>query len=293
MDNAPDRYHRNELLFGKEGQRKLRTTSAVIIGAGGLGSALAPHLALLGVRKITTVDDEELDTTNRNRFFGARETDPVPGSAKVMIVDRLIRETNSDVESVPILAHLVTAESFNAVRNADWVFGCFDDDGPRSVLNELCAAYAKPYIDLASDVPAQGVYGGRVCVATGNGCLHCLGQLDPRDVRRFLEPGGQLDVEDKIYGIPKGALEGRGPSVAPINGVVASLAAAEFMVAVTGMRSPARLLEYRGHDAKVLVSRDEPKEGCLVCKTSWGKGEAADVDRYLRIAHLRQRRSRW
>lgn len=292
MGNAADRYHRNELLFGEEGQGKLRATSVAILGAGGLGSALAPHLALLGVRKITSVDEQELDTTNRNRFFGARECDPVPGSAKVMIVDRLIRETNSHVESVPIRAHLVTAEAFDAVRNADWVFGCFDDDGPRSVLNELCAAYAKPYIDLASDVPAHGVYGGRVCVATGNGCLHCLGQLDPRDVRRFLEPRRQLEVEERIYGIPKGALGEHGPSVAPINGVVASLAAAEFMVAVTGMRAPVRLLEYRGQDAKVLVSRDEPKEGCLVCKASWGKGTAADVERYLRIAHLAQSSSR-
>ncbi|PMS29879.1 molybdopterin/thiamine biosynthesis adenylyltransferase [Trinickia symbiotica] len=292
MDNLADRYHRNELLFGKEGQRKLGATSTVILGAGGLGSALAPHLALLGVRKITTVDDEELDTTNRNRFFGARDTDPVPGSAKVMIVDRLIRETNSQVESIPVLAHLVTADAFEAVRNADWIFGCFDEDGPRSILNELCAAYAKPYIDVASDVPTPGVYGGRVCVATGGGCLHCLGQLDPRDVRRFLEPEQQLEVEDRIYGVPKGALGEKGPSVAPINGVVASLAAAEFMAAVTGMRPSVRLLEYRGQEAKVLVSRDEPQEGCLVCKSNWGKGAAVDVERYLRIGHLAQRRHR-
>jgi tRNA A37 threonylcarbamoyladenosine dehydratase len=47
---------------------------------------------LLGVRKITPIDPQELNQTNRIRFIGARHTDSVPGTHKVMISDRLIRE---------------------------------------------------------------------------------------------------------------------------------------------------------------------------------------------------------
>jgi molybdopterin/thiamine biosynthesis adenylyltransferase len=291
MSTASDeRYDRSILLFGAEGQKKLRTISTVIVGASGLGSPLAEHLALLGVRSITPVDDEELDNTNRNRFVGARANDPVPGSPKVMLVDRLIREINPDVQSMPLRANLVSHEAFAAVRGADWIFGCLDDDGPRAILNELCAAYGKPYVDLASDVPEPGVYGGRVCVATGQGCLHCLGQLDQRAVRRYVETDAQLGIENQIYGISKEVLKQEGPSVSPINGVVAALAATEFMVAVTGLRNPTRLLEYRGWESKVVVIQDQPRVGCVFCAGLWGKGAAADVERYLKIPRLRQRR---
>lgn len=291
VSELPLRYKRNAGLFGEEGQRKLRGTKVLITGAGGLGSPLAQHVALLGVGQATLVDDEELDETNRNRFVGARHDDPVPGSPKVALAARLIREINPDVVAVPLQFSLVTPEAFAAVREADWVFGCFDEDGPRFILNELCAAYAKPYIDLASDVPEDGVYGGRVCVAIdGRGCLHCLDLLNPKDVRDYLATDDQRIREAAIYGVPAQALGQTGPSVSPINGVVASLAATEFMVAVTGMRPPTRLLEYRGQVSKVVVNNDAPRPDCYYCKGIRSSGAAADVERYLKMPHLAARR---
>ena len=65
-----------------------------------------------------------------------------------------------------------------------------------------------------------------------------LGLLDRKEVRRYLETTGQREWEDKIYGIDRGTLETKGPSVSPINGVVASLAATEFMAAATGPTKP-------------------------------------------------------
>jgi len=283
MNPIPERYHRSVLLFGADGQRALGRIGAAIVGTGGVGSALAQHLALLGVHRITSIDPEELDETNRNRFIGARITDAVPGSLKVAIVDRLIRETNPDVASIPIAKSLLSLEAFDAIKASDWIFGCLDDDGPRAVLNELCAAYGLPYIDLAADVPANGIYGGRVCVAIdGDGCLECLGQLDKRDVRRYFESQEQRNQEDAVYGVPREALGQRGPSVAPVNGVVAGLAATEFMVAVTGLRRPTRLQEYRAWESKVVVSTDSPQPDCVCCKGIRGTGAVADVERFLR-----------
>ncbi|MCA9468315.1 MAG: ThiF family adenylyltransferase [Nitrospira sp.] len=288
MTDMPNRYHRNILLFGAEGQGKLRHTGVVVIGAGGLGSPLIQHLALLGVKRVTSVDAEELDETNRNRSIGARHDDPVPGSPKVDLMNRMIREINPDVEGIALRCGLVSEEAFGAVRNADWVFGCVDHDGPRAILNELCAAYEKPYIDLASDVPEAGAYGGRVFVSLeGEGCLNCFDLLDRKAVRRYVETVEQREQEDKIYGIHKDALEIKGPSVSPINGVIAALAATEFMAAVTGLRAPTRFQEYRGWQSKVMVNKDESKPDCLYCKGIRGKPEEADVERYLRLPHLR------
>src|SRR5688572_20782686 len=141
--SADERYHRSMLLFGAEGQRRLRQTAVAVVGIGGLGSAVAQHLALLGVGSIALIDGEELDETNRNRFIGARHDDPVPGSQKVDLAHRLVQETNPAVTSEPIPYDLVSSEAFAAIKAACWVFGCFDEDGPRAVLNELCAAYEK------------------------------------------------------------------------------------------------------------------------------------------------------
>jgi molybdopterin/thiamine biosynthesis adenylyltransferase len=289
MSVNQERYDRNVRLFGELGQEKLRQKRAVLLGGGGLGSAVAYQLALLGVGTIVPIDDDTLDDTSRNRFFGARTTDPV-GTPKVQLIERLVKETNPDVVCVPLAVNLVSEEAFAAVREPGWVFGCFDDDGPRMILTELCAAYARPYIDLASDVPEPGVYGGRVVVSTGESCLHCLDVLDPISVRQYLQTASDREVEHRIYGIPKEALAGPGPSVAPLNMVVAGLAAMEFMAAVTGLRPPTRHQEYRGHQSKVAVRIGSPAPDCPFCKGSWGLGEAADVERYLRSPHLRNKR---
>ena len=283
MNQIPERYDRSMRLFGADGQRALGRVAVTVVGAGGVGSVLAQHMALLGVHRITSIDPEELDETNRNRFIGARITDPVPGTLKVALIDRLIRETNPGVESIPIAKSLLSVEAFDAIKASDWAFGCLDDDGPRAVLNELCAAYRVPYIDLAADVPTEGVYGGRVCVAIdGEGCLDCFALLDKRDVRRYFESEEQRDREDAVYGINRHALDARGPSVSPVNGVVAGLAATEFMVAVTGLRRPTCLQEYRAWESKVVVNTDSPRPDCLYCKGTRGTGASADVERYLR-----------
>lgn len=282
MSQLPERFDRNIRLFGEAGQRKLRRTKVLIAGASGLGSPLNQHLALLGVGEIAQLDPGELGERNRNRIVGARYDDIVPGTLKVHIAARLANEIDASIRTDPIPENLLSRRAFEAVRRADWVFGCFDHDGPRAVLNQLCAADRKPYIDLASDVPEPGIYGGRVCASIGgNGCLNCLRLLSRRDVRRFFESAEGLDRENAIYGVDRALLGEPGPSVSPVNGVVASLAAVEFMVAVTGLRKPERLIEYRGQVSKVMVLTDPPDEDCPVCKGIYGKGWKVGAEQFL------------
>jgi hypothetical protein len=73
----------------------------------------------------------------------------------------------------------------------------------------------------------------------------------------------------------------------PSLGVIASLAVTEFMVTVTGIRAPQRLLTYYGNSGKVTVSTDTPMPDCWYCKGVWGRRKEADVERYLR-ADIRQ-----
>lgn len=89
-------------------------------------------------------------------------------------------------------------------------------------------------------------------------------------------------LREAIYGVNKDQLGRVGPSVVSINGVVASLVVTEFMVGVTGVRQAQRLITYRGDMAKVFVSQDLAQPDCYYCKAVWGRGDQADVQRYIR-----------
>ena len=280
-----ERFDRQMRFFGKEGQERIAASRVTIIGAGGLGSHVVQQLALLGVGRLTLVDSEDLAATNLNRLIGARHDDPIPGTAKVDIAARLVASINPAIEVETIKDTLVSTAALSAVARADHVFGCLDSEGTRLVLNEWCAAYSRPYLDLASDIlpgdPPR--YGGRICVAwNGDGCIACLGMLDLREAQEDLEGPAERENRRAIYGVGPEALSRSGPSVVSLNGVVASLAVTEFMVAVTGLRQPNRLMTYHGSTGKVAVSQDQPRADCYNCKAVWGRGDSVDVHRYIR-----------
>src|SRR6266849_9991103 len=89
-------------------------------------------------------------------------------------------------------------------------------------------------------------------------------------------------LREAIYGVEKDDLGRVGPSVVSINGVVASLAVTEFVVDVTGIREPKRLITYRGNMGRVMISDDMPKPDCFYCKGLWGQEDHADTRRYIR-----------
>jgi len=279
------RFDRQLDLFGAAGQAKLRVANVTVVGIGGVGGIIVQNLALLGVGGISLIDDQQLEETNRNRHVCAWHDDPVPDTDKVDIAKRMIELIDSSVKVQAVHEELISKDGFNAVKQADFVFGCVDSEGARLVLTELCAAFEKPYIDVASDVipgePTQ--YGGRVfCSVDGNGCLSCLGLIDMSEAREDFETPEQRLDRAAIYGISNDKLNRSGPSVVTINTVVAGLAATEFMKLCTGLDKPTRIIKYDGRLSRITVSVDEPRPDCYFCKSVWGSGEGADIERYLR-----------
>ena len=280
------RFDRNILFFGREGQERLSAANVAVVGIGGLGSHVVQQLALLGVGGLILIDSEELDDSNRNRYIGARHEDPVPGTPKVVIGQRLAHEINPQINVLTIPQPLANHLSFQAIiSESNFVFGCLDNDGARLILNELCLAYDKPYFDLASGIVdvEEGRYGGRVCVRwNGIGCLVCHELLDPVEAGLDLQSDGQRRNREAIYGMPVGTLGATGPSVVSINGVVASIGVTEFMLAVSGVRSePRGVLTYRGDRGVVLAKSALPRDGCYFCSNILGRGDDAEVQRYL------------
>lgn len=281
---SKERFDRNIRLFGEEGQQRIRETTCTVIGIGGLGTHVVQQLALLGVGKMHLIDSEELDESNRNRYVGACHDDPIPGTPKVMLGERLVNHVDPSIAVETVEDSFISKGGYAAIRCADYVFGCIDCEGARLVLTEICSAYARPYFDLASDViPGERLqYGGRICTAVGaKGCLVCLDVLDMEEAGEDMEGDVERRNREALYGVDRRALGRSGPSVVSVNGVIASLAVTEFMGAVTGIRSPNRHVNYYGHTGKVTVSQVAARDGCWYCGL-WGKGEEVDVERYLR-----------
>ncbi len=84
------RYSRHLLMpeVGLEGQQRLKESSVLIIGSGGLGSPVAMYLAAAGVGRLGLVDYDVVDFTNLQRQIihgganlGQRKVELGPGQA--------------------------------------------------------------------------------------------------------------------------------------------------------------------------------------------------------------------
>lgn len=275
-----ERFDRNIRFFGATGQELLTKSRVAVAGVGGLGTHVIQQLSYLGVGSIVLIDEEQLDNTNLNRYVLSRHSDLGNFPLKVDVAEREILAINPDINVVKVPKNVVSSESHTELKKSDYIFGCFDCDGPRLRLNELCSAYEIPYIDLASDIdPVQPMaYGGRVFIAwDGTACMVCMGILDVSDIQ--MDQGGEaFRAQHKaIYGVDQELLGETGPSVVSVNGVVASYAVTEFIVGVTGIRKPVLYSEYRGQDGKILVSSDEPIPDCYYCKGIRGTREDAGM----------------
>jgi hypothetical protein len=267
------RFGRQELLFGKEGQELIAATPVAITGVGGNGTQVAQDLAHLGTQKFVLIEPGRFKESGRNRYIGHRHDDPT-GTHKLDIAKRMIWSVNPDAEITAIPHPLESAESRDALAGVDVVFGCLDNEGPRFTLNEICAEHRKRLIDVATEIlPGQNGeplrYGGRVFVLWDRpGCLVCCDVLDMQEVAWQLAGPEERKNREAIYGLRPENLDGSGPSVVTLNGVMSSIATTEFMVAITGLRAPVRLCTYRGDLGKFLVSKDALKPRCFTCESS-------------------------
>lgn len=264
---SDDRYTRNEGLFGKEGQRRISDTAVGIIGYGGLGSIIGTLLAYLGVIRFRIIEYDLVERSNLNRLVGATQEDI--GAPKALIAERTIRAVQPEADIVIAEVPFSDDKARAALAGVTSIFGCVDHDRPRIEILGWAAERGIPFIDAATDVVPQSdgtvIYGGRVAVNVGDGCLVCLNLLDQEELAIASMTPEQREAHARIYGVDVNALGESGPSVVTINGVVASLAVTEFMVLVTRLRRPVRALTYRAGSGGVAVDRTNPKPGCFYC----------------------------
>ncbi len=87
---------RTTLLVGEPAVRKLAASHVLIVGMGGVGSFAAEFIARSGIGRMTIVDGDVVDPTNRNRQLPALATNH--GVSKAEIMAERIRAINPEVD---------------------------------------------------------------------------------------------------------------------------------------------------------------------------------------------------
>ncbi len=282
MEN--DRFDRQKLFFGEDGQKKIEAQKVGVVGLGGIGSQITQGLAYLGIRRFVLVDEDIVEQTNLNRLVGATEDDVLHAAPKVRVAERTINGINPNAVVEIYQSTNRSKKAIDALRKCTFLFGCVDNDGARLVLSELAAAYSIALIDSATEIiPENGkiiAFGGRVVIAqTGKYCLSCAGQIDMAVAKQDLEDTASRDVR-RAHGYGLGE-QVKAPAVVSLNGVIANLALTEFLMMVTGLREPNIYLHYRGERGIVLIREVKQDPDCIVCHYIAGKKDKANLYRYI------------
>ena len=178
-DNQRLRYSRHLLLneFGEEAQERLLGAHALVVGAGGLGSAALMYLASSGMGRITVCDGDKVEITNLQRQVVHRQ-DSI-GTPKAASARATLAGINPEIRIEALEERAGPERLAHLVRAADVVLDCSDNFATRHALNRACVAARKPLVSGA------GIrFDGQVAVfdlrQADAPCYHCLFAEDAR-----------------------------------------------------------------------------------------------------------------
>ena len=157
-DEELDRYARQIVLpqVGGVGQRKLKAARVCVIGAGGIGSAVIPALAGIGIGKLTIVDCDVVELPNLHRqplFSEGNE-----GQPKAELAASFVSHLNHFVEASPVNARIARDNASDLLAGHDLVIDGSDNFATRLAVSDACVALGLPLISAAA-VQFQGQVG--------------------------------------------------------------------------------------------------------------------------------------
>lgn len=204
------RYSRQIMLpqIDIEGQQQLLNATALIIGLGGLGSAVAMYLASSGVGRLILVDPDQVELTNLQRQI-VHTTDRL-GMLKVESAAIQLTALNPNVQLELVPRRLTEEELLQYANQASVVVDCTDNLGTRFMINRVCVKAQKPLVSGAA-IRWEGQVSVFDTRQPNSPCYHCF-------------YGGITEVEQacSVNGV-----------IAPLLGIVGSTQALEALKVIT------------------------------------------------------------
>ena len=241
------RYARHILLdeFGIEGQEKLLASTALVVGAGGLGSPAAMYLASAGVGTIILADHDTVEISNLQRQI-LHQTSRL-GALKAESGRDALLALNPEITVETRTVRLAGDMLDTQIAQVDVVLDCTDNFATRHAINRACVKHNKPLVSGAA-IRFEGqisVFDPRDATAP---CYHCL----------FPEAEDLEAATCASTGV-----------FSPLVGIIGSMQAAEALKVLShvGQSLKGQLLILDAFEMdwhRVRVKRDP---GCPVCAT--------------------------
>ena len=159
---------------------RLRRMRVAIVGVSGTGSLMAELLVRAGVGELLLIDGDAVKKENLNRIAYSRKVDADRLRPKVEMLKERLNELDLGTRIEVVPHHLPEADTLDALRGVDLIFGCVDKHWPRHLLSRVAIQYVLPLIDLGTEIGdsrgAVDAVNARVSfVAPGRPCLVCSG----------------------------------------------------------------------------------------------------------------------
>lgn len=165
------RYDRQIIIddFGEKGQEKLKSTTVLVAGAGGLGSPASIYLAVAGIGKIRIVDSDKVELSNLNRQILHWDKDI--DRPKAEVAGEKLREWNRSIE-VEAINEDITEETIEKfVDGCDLIVDGMDNYPTRYILNKAALENRIPFFHAA----VRGMQGQLTTIIPGEtACLRCI-----------------------------------------------------------------------------------------------------------------------
>jgi len=239
-----ERYSRQMVLpeLGPRGQQKLKESSVLVIGAGGLGTPASVYLAAAGVGRIGVVDEDVVEKSNLHRQTIYTEEDI--GKLKAVVAAERLQSVNPHIKVEPHKVRLSSANALDIMRDYDVVIDCTDNFPARYLINDACVLLGKPDV-YASIFRFDGQ--ASTFHSRKGPCYRCL----------FPEPPPPDNVQDCAVAGVLGVLPG----------IMGSIQAIESIKLMIGMGDPlfGRLLVFNATDMTFNELRFKKNPDCPVC----------------------------
>lgn len=158
---SEERYSRQTILpqVGTQGQARLARAQVLVIGAGGLGSAVLQYLCAAGVGRLVIVDHDRVEQSNLHRQPIYRMSEL--GSLKAQAARDALLATNPEVRVDAVGELLTPANVAHLIAAVDLVVDAADSFAVTYIVSDECRRVGKPLIS-ASVLGLSG-YVGAFC----------------------------------------------------------------------------------------------------------------------------------
>lgn len=137
---------RTNLLLGEEKIEKLMNANVLVVGLGGVGAIAAEMIARSGVGKMTIVDADTVEASNRNRQIPALTS--TENLLKSEVLGQRLKDINPELDLTIISEYLRDDRMFEVLDTGDYsyVLDCIDTLSPKTYLIKGCYDRKIPFV---------------------------------------------------------------------------------------------------------------------------------------------------